>query len=116
MRQNLCQPATQKRGLPVTGEYQRLELIRRLPEQTPKSLATLNELARRAVRVCEPAVQVSPCLRKNADESARDCCPRARVVSLMEGYSAAGRPMSGYQHTQTLRRISSLWLLARRAA
>lgn len=33
---NLCQPATQKRGLPVTGEYQRLELIRRLLEQTPE--------------------------------------------------------------------------------
>lgn len=45
---NLCQPATQKRGLPVTGEYQRLELIRRLLEQTPEKAYTLNELARRA--------------------------------------------------------------------
>ncbi len=33
---NLCQPEKQKCGLPVTGEYQRLELIRRLLEQTPE--------------------------------------------------------------------------------
>lgn len=32
----------------VTGEYQRLELIRRLLEQTPEKAYTLNELAHRA--------------------------------------------------------------------
>ncbi len=35
---NLCQPATQKRGLPVTGEYQLLSSFRRLPSRRRKSL------------------------------------------------------------------------------
>ncbi|EBS5417726.1 AraC family transcriptional regulator, partial [Salmonella enterica subsp. enterica serovar Newport] len=97
---NLCQPATQKRGLPVTGEYQRLELIRRLLEQTPEKAYTLNELARRAA--------MSPsslrCKFRHAYgctvfDYLRDCrLARARRY-LMEGYSVQQAAwMSGYQH------------------
>lgn len=97
---NLCQPAKQKRGLPVTGEYQRLELIRRLLEQTPEKAYTLNELARRAA--------MSPsslrCKFRHAYgctvfDYLRDCrLARARRY-LMEGYSVQQAAwMSGYQH------------------
>ncbi|EBV4330863.1 helix-turn-helix transcriptional regulator [Salmonella enterica subsp. enterica] len=97
---NLCQPATQKRGLPVTGEYQRLELIRRLLEQTPEKAYTLNELAHRAA--------MSPsslrCKFRHAYgctvfDYLRDCrLARARRY-LMEGYSVQQAAwMSGYQH------------------
>lgn len=89
-----------KRGLPVTGEYQRLELIRRLLEQTPEKAYTLNELARRAA--------MSPsslrCKFRHAYgctvfDYLRDCRTARARRYLMEGYSVqqAAR-MSGYQH------------------
>ncbi len=71
----------------VTGEYQRLELIRRLLEQTPEKAYTLNELARRAAmspRACGASFAMPmgvPCLIICAIAAAR-----ARRY-LMEGYS-----------------------------
>lgn len=116
---NLCQPAKQKRGLPVTGEYQRLELIRRLLEQTPEKAYTLNELAHRAA--------MSPsslrCKFRHAYgctvfDYLRDC--RLARASLSDGgiQRAAGRldVRLSTCHKLCDGISSALWLLARRAA
>jgi AraC-like DNA-binding protein len=96
---SVCQVESGKR-LAASGEQQRLEVVRRLLEQSPEKDYTLNELAQRAA--------MSPSSLRSKFRAAygcsvfdylRDCrLERARGY-LLEGYSVQQAAwMSGYQH------------------
>ncbi|QLO02934.1 helix-turn-helix transcriptional regulator [Citrobacter freundii] len=96
---SVCQVESSRRQA-ASGEQQRLEIVRRLLEQTPENDYTLSELAQRAA--------MSPSSLRSKFRAAygcsvfdylRDCrLERARGY-LLEGYSVQQAAwMSGYQH------------------
>lgn len=96
---SMCQVESGKR-LATSGEQQRLEVVRRLLEESPENDYTLNELAQRAA--------MSPSSLRSKFRAAygcsvfdylRDCRLEHARGYLLEGYSVQQAAwMSGYQH------------------
>ena len=96
---SMCQVESGKR-LAASGEQQRLEVVRRLLEESPENDYTLNELAQRAA--------MSPSSLRSKFRAAygcsvfdylRDCRLEHARGYLLEGYSVQQAAwMSGYQH------------------